>query len=493
MSRESPLVLIMAAGLGTRMKSDKAKVLHEVAGRPMIVWVVEAARQAGADRVVAILGHQNEAVKAALDARYGAGTIDVALQTEQKGTGHAVQCALPAIEREPDDRIVVILTGDAPLLRTERVAELVDACAASPAGMALLSTVPDRQMPYGRLVRDGAGKLLRIVEHSDATAEEKLIRDTNAGFYAIRLGHLRADLATLRADNAKGELYLTDLVARAASRGGATSIDAPFDEVSGVNDRVDLAAVGTAARRRINEHWMRAGVTMIDPASTYIDADVGPIGQDAWIGPNVVIRGKSSIGARARIDAGTVIIDSPIGDDGQVRAYSVIHDTAVGTRVSIGPFSHCRPGSRLDDDVHLGNFVETKKAHLMQGAKAGHLAYLGDASIGARANIGAGTITCNYDGTNKHKTTVEAGAFIGSDSQLVAPVTIGRDAYVGSGTTVTKDVPRGALALSRSKQVNIEGWATRFRDAQARRKSRTGEMSIARDPGTDKPGDKGRE
>jgi bifunctional UDP-N-acetylglucosamine pyrophosphorylase / glucosamine-1-phosphate N-acetyltransferase len=469
----------MAAGLGTRMKSDKAKVLHEVAGRPMIVWVVEAARQAGSDRVVAILGHQNQAVKAALDARYGLGAIEVALQLEQKGTGHAVQCALPAIEGEPDDRIVVILTGDAPLLRTERVAQLVDACADAPAGMSLLSTVPDRMMPYGRLVRDGAGKLLRIVEHSDATAEEKQIRDTNAGFYAIRLGHLRRDLQTLRADNAKGELYLTDLVALAAQRGGAVALDAPFDEVSGVNDRVDLAAVNTAARRRINEAWMREGVTMVDPAATYIEADVGPIGQDAWFGPGVVLRGKTSIGARARVDVGSVLVDTTIADDVVIRPYSVFTETAVAARAQIGPFSHCRPGSRLDEDVHLGNFVETKKTHLMAGAKANHLAYLGDASVGARANIGAGTITCNYDGTNKHRTTIEAGAFIGSDSQLVAPVTVGRDAYVGSGTTVTRDVPRGALALSRVKQVNIEGWADRFREAQAKRKaSRSGEIPV---------------
>jgi bifunctional UDP-N-acetylglucosamine pyrophosphorylase/glucosamine-1-phosphate N-acetyltransferase len=233
MSRPHPIVLIMAAGLGTRMKSEHAKVLHEVAGRPMIAWAVETARAAGAERVVAILGHQFDAVKAMLDGRYGAGAIDVALQAEPKGTGHAVLCALPTLEREADDRIVVILSGDAPLLRAERVDELVAACAASPAGLALLSTVPDRPMPYGRLVRDAAGVLQRIVEHADASEAERAIKDTNAGFYAVRLGHLRRDLATLKADNAKGELYLTDLVARAAGRGGATAIDASFEEVSG--------------------------------------------------------------------------------------------------------------------------------------------------------------------------------------------------------------------------------------------------------------------
>ena len=381
-----------------------------------------------------------------------------------------MQCALPAVDKESDDRIVVILTGDAPLLASERIAELVAAAHASPAGMALLSTVPDRDMPYGRLVRDGAGVLEKIVEYPDATPAQKAIADTNAGFYAIRLGHLRKDLAALRADNAKGELYLTDLVAHAYARGGATALDAPFAEVTGINDRIDLAAVEISARRRINEGWMRAGVTMIDPASTYIDADVGPLGKDVWLGPSVALRGKTTVGDGVRIDVGCVITDTQVADGANVKPYSVMGESVIGPRTQIGPFSHCRPGTRLDEDVHLGNFVETKKAHLMAGAKANHLAYLGDASIGAKSNIGAGTITCNYDGINKFLTTIEAGAFIGSDSQLVAPVTVGRDAFVAAGTTVTKDVPRGALALTRVKQVNVEGWADRFRESQAKRK-----------------------
>jgi bifunctional UDP-N-acetylglucosamine pyrophosphorylase/glucosamine-1-phosphate N-acetyltransferase len=406
-----------------------------------------------------------------LDGRYGAGAIDVALQAEPKGTGHAVLCALPTLEREADDRIVVILSGDAPLLRAERVDELVAACAASPAGLALLSTVPDRPMPYGRLVRDAAGVLQRIVEHADASEAERAIKDTNAGFYAVRLGHLRRDLATLKADNAKGELYLTDLVARAAGRGGATAIDASFEEVSGVNDRVDLAAVDAAARRRINEALMRSGVTMAAPAATYVDADVGPIGADVWLGPGVCLRGAATrIGPGARLDTGCVLTDVAVAAGAYLKPYTVASEATIGARAEVGPFAHLRPKTVLDEDVKVGNFVETKKAHLMAGAKANHLSYLGDATVGAKANIGAGTITCNYDGFNKHHTTIEAGAFIGSDSQLVAPVTIGRDAYVGSGSTVTKDVPRGALALSRTKQVNVDDWADRFREAQARRK-----------------------
>jgi bifunctional UDP-N-acetylglucosamine pyrophosphorylase / glucosamine-1-phosphate N-acetyltransferase len=470
MSRQSPLVFIMAAGLGTRMKSETSKVLHKIAGRPMLHWVVTTARTVGAERVVAILGHQHDTVKTALDASFGAGTVEVAIQSEQRGTGHAVQCALPSVQNEADDRIVVILSGDAPLLVSERISELVRACAESPAGLALLSTRPDRDMPYGRLVRDEGGILQKIVEHTDATPEQRAIKDTNAGFYAIRLGHLRKDLASLRANNAKGELYLTDLIANAHARGGATSIDAPFTEVSGINDRVDLATVEAEARRRINAHWMRAGVTMIDPSSTYIDADVGPLGKDVWLGPNTVLRGKTKVGDQVRIDVGAVLSDVTVDDGTHIKPYSVLTESTIGEKVQIGPFSHCRPGTRLDEDAHIGNFVETKNTHVMAGAKANHLAYLGDASIGAKANIGAGTITCNYDGVTKHKTTIEAGAFIGSDSQLVAPVTIGRDAYVGSGSTVTKDVPRGALALTRVKQVNVEGWADRFREAQARRK-----------------------
>ena len=436
MSRQQPLVLIMAAGLGTRMKSDTPKVLHKVAGRPLLHWVVTSARTAGAGRVVAILGHKHEQVKAALDASFGAGAVDIALQTEQRGTGHAVQCALPAIAYEPDDRIVVILTGDAPLIASDRIAELTAACAASPAGMALLSTVPPRPMPYGRLVRDASGKLEKIVEHSE------------------------------------GELYLTDLVAHAAARGGATSIDAPFTEVAGINDRVDLAAVEVAARRRINEAWMREGVTMTDPASTFIDADVGPLGKDVWIAANVALRGKTSVGDGVRIDLGCVLTDVQVAADTNIKPYSILTETTVAQRVQIGPFSHCRPGSRIDEDVHLGNFVETKKTHMMAGAKANHLAYLGDASVGQKANIGAGVITCNYDGVGKFQTTIESGAFVGSDSQLVAPVTVGRDAYVGAGTTVTKDVPRGSLAITRVKQVNVEGWADRFREAQTKKRKK---------------------
>ncbi|MBK9072742.1 MAG: bifunctional UDP-N-acetylglucosamine diphosphorylase/glucosamine-1-phosphate N-acetyltransferase GlmU [Myxococcales bacterium] len=467
-----PIVIILAAGMGTRMKSQLPKVLHAIAGRSLIAWVIEAARGAGAQQIVAVLGHKLADVRGALDDRYGVGTIAVAEQAEQRGTGHAVQSALPQLASAHDDQIVVILSGDAPLITSASIERLVAACQASPAGMALLSTIPDRDMPYGRLVRDAQGNLASIVEHLDATPAQREIRETNAGFYAVRLGHLRADLQTLGDQNKKGEVYLTDLVAKAAARGFATAIDAPFAEVSGINDRVDLAQVERLARRQIAERWMREGTTLQDPAQIYIDADVVAIGADTWLGCGVALRGKTTLGRGVKIDCGAILTDAVIGDGTVVKPYSVITETTVGQNAQIGPFSHCRPGTEIDDRVHLGNFVETKKAQIMAGAKANHLAYLGDVFIGADANVGAGVITCNYDGYSKNKTTIESGVFVGSDSQLVAPVTVGRGAYVGSGTTVTKDVPRGALALSRTQQVNVDGWADKYREAQAKRKAR---------------------
>jgi bifunctional UDP-N-acetylglucosamine pyrophosphorylase/glucosamine-1-phosphate N-acetyltransferase len=469
----APLVLVLAAGLGTRMKSARAKVLHPVAGRPLVVWAVENARAAGAGQIVAILGHQLDEVQALLDARYGAGAILVARQAEQRGTGHAVRCALPAIEREPDDRIVVITSGDAPLLLPSRIAELVRACEASASGMALLSTRPADPMPYGRLVRGAGGALERIVEERDASPAERAIDELNAGFYAIRLGHLRRDVAGLSSANAQGELYLTDLAAAASARGGAAVIEAPFDEVNGINDRVDLAAVDAKARRRINERWMREGVSFVAPDQTFVDADVGPIGRDTVIGPGVHLRGATRIGAGARIECGAVLENVVVADGAWLKPYTSATDASIGEQAEVGPFANLRPGTTLEGGVKIGNFVETKKAHFGVGSKANHLSYLGDVSVGAKANIGAGTITCNYDGFAKHTPTIEAGAFIGSDSQLIAPVTVGRDAYVGSGTTVTKDVPRSSLALSRTKQVNVEGWADRFREAQGKRRVRS--------------------
>jgi len=454
------------------MKSRRSKVLFTVAGRPLIAWAVDHAREAGAKRIVTVVGHQMDDVRATLEERYGEEAPTIAVQDPPRGTGHAVQCAVSTLEGESDDQIVVIVTGDAPLFGSDRISELNRACAESTAKLALVSTTAPRPMPYGRLVRDGDGRLARIVEETDASESERAIAELNAGFYAIRLGDLRRDIAALEDDNAQGELYLTDLAAAAHARGGAAVVSAAWDEVAGINDRADLAAVEAAARRNIATELLAAGVSFAAPEQTFVDADVLAIEPDVWLGPGVCIRGKCRIGRGTRIDAGCVLENCVVGEDVWIKPHSVLTETVVGNSVHVGPFAHCRPGTKIDEDARVGNFVETKKAHLMAGAKANHLAYLGDASIGARANVGAGTITCNYDGFGKYKTTIEAGAFIGSDSQLVAPVTVGKGAYVASGTTVTKDVPRGALALSRVKQINKEGWAEKFRTAQEKRQQR---------------------
>jgi bifunctional UDP-N-acetylglucosamine pyrophosphorylase/glucosamine-1-phosphate N-acetyltransferase len=455
--------VILAAGLGTRMKSETVKVLHKVAGRPLVFWPVELARAVGVRRVVAVLGHQLDAVRAALDARYGAGTIGVAEQREPRGTGHALQQALPALADEPGDARVLVLSGDVPLLRAETITRLL-ACTGP---CAVVTMQPASPRGYGRMVRDAAGKLKKIVEEKDASPEVRLVREVNSGIYVFQLDFLRAHLGGLRADNAQGELYLTDLIARAAEAGEVATVDASAEEVAGANDRVDLAALDAIARRQVNERWMREGVTMIAPDTVCIEADVLAIGKDSELGPNVQLRGKTTIGAKVKIDVGCVITDSTIDDGALLKPYCIVTESKIGARGQIGPFAHCRPGSDLAEDVHMGNFVETKKTRMGVGSKANHLAYLGDAEIGSKVNVGAGTITCNYDGKNKFVTRIEDGAFIGSDTQLVAPVTVGKGAYVGAGATITKDVPAGALAVSRTPQQNIEGWAEKKAKKQA--------------------------
>lgn len=453
--------IILAAGLGTRMHSDVPKVLHAVAGRPLVLWPVELARSLGAGRVIGVLGHRLEDVRALIDARFP-GAVTVVRQEPQRGTGDAVRQALPALAGEPDEAHVLILYGDVPLLGRDVVAALLAALGSAP--MALVTTRPPSPKGYGRVVRDAEGRLARIVEDKDASPAERALEEVNAGIYVFRLGFLRAAIAKLTTDNAQGELYLTDLAARAAEGAEVPTVEAPFDEVAGVNDRVDLARMDAVARRRVAERWMRAGVTILAPETVCIDADVAEIGRDVCLGPGVALRGAATrIAARVTIDVGCVLTDTQVGEGTLIKPYSVLWETRVGARAKLGPFAHCRPGTVLEDDVHVGNFVETKKAHLGAGAKANHLTYLGDAEIGPRVNVGAGTITCNYDGVAKHVTRIDEGAFIGSDTQLVAPVTVGKGAYVAAGTTVTKDVPAGALALSRTPQVNVEGYVERKR------------------------------
>jgi bifunctional UDP-N-acetylglucosamine pyrophosphorylase/glucosamine-1-phosphate N-acetyltransferase len=456
----SPLTaVILAAGQGTRMKSAKPKVLHELCGRPMIHHVVEAALAAGAEDVIVVVGHGREEVTAYLGRAFGA-NVRTAVQDAQHGTGHAVRCALPALGARAER--VLILYGDTPLLDAAelgRLAALLPAGAAEPLAM-LTVRVPDPH-GYGRIVRGAGGRVERIVEHKDATAEQRAIDEINPGIYVARAAFLRDAVERLQPNNAQGELYLTDIVEMAARQGGVASLlGRDATSLGGINDRAQLAAAEDVLYGRIADGLRRAGATI--RTSARVDAGV-VVEADAVLEHGVVLRGATRVGAGARIDVGSVLTDVTVAAGAQVKPYTIAQSSSIGEKAQIGPFSHLRPDSVIEADAHIGNFVETKKTTVRRGAKANHLAYLGDGDIGEGANVGAGTIFCNYDGFKKHKTDIGPGAFIGSDSQIVAPVKIGAGAYVATGTTVTRDVPEGALAISRVRQENKEGYAERLR------------------------------
>jgi len=454
--------VILAAGLGTRMKSERAKVLHRVAGRAMIEYPVALAQALHADRVVCVLGHQADQVLATVDGRFGAGAVEVALQHQQRGTGHALQQAAPLLAEHQG--LLLILSGDVPLLTEATLRRLCDT--ASAGILAMLTFSPPSPRGYGRVVRDDGGKVVRIVEEKDCSETERRIGECNAGVYCGPGRFIMDALGSLLPNNAQGELYLTDIVARAAKELGVAALETPTEEVMGVNDRVDLARADAAMRRRLTEALMRSGVTVADPDRLHLEPEV-VVGVDSTLGPGVQLHGHTIIGRGCRIDAGVVITDCTIGDGVHIKPYCVLTESSVGNHAHIGPFAHLRPGSVLDDDVHLGNFVETKKTRLGRGSKANHLSYLGDADIGARVNVGCGTITCNYDGYIKSKTVIEDDVFVGSDTQLVAPVTIHAGAVIAAGSTVVDDVPAGALVLTRVAQVHVDGWAARKRQKMA--------------------------
>jgi bifunctional UDP-N-acetylglucosamine pyrophosphorylase/glucosamine-1-phosphate N-acetyltransferase len=457
---QSFAAVILAAGQGTRMKSALPKVLHEVAGLPMLAHVVRAARRAGASRVVVVVGHARELVEKDLAARFGR-DVETVVQHEQKGTGHATRCAMAALEGYEGD--VVILAGDVPLLEAEAISSLVLAKHAGAKKLSVLTSHLDDPTGYGRILRDAHGHVVGIREHKDASPEERSIKEWNTGVYCVEAAFLRESLAKLDTKNAQGELYLTDVVATASEHGGSASVSWSSESVAGVNDRAQLAEVERTMRLRLATHFARLGVTIRDPETCYLGADV-VIEPDATIEPNVHLRGKTTVRAGARLDTGVVLEDVEVRAGAVVKPYTVAQKSVIGEAAQVGPFSHLRPDSVLGPDVHIGNFVETKKTTLGKGSKANHLAYLGDGVIGEKVNVGAGTIFCNYDGFQKHTTTLEDGCFIGSDSQLVAPITIGKNAYVGTGTTVTKSVPEDALAISRPKQENKLGYASRLRE-----------------------------
>lgn len=447
-------VIILAAGLGTRMKSATIKILHRAGGRPIIDYVLDLAREICARPPIMVIGHQREAVQKVVGerARY-------AVQDEQKGTGHAVLQAAALVE---GGRHVLILSGDVPLTRPETLRRLLDEHERSQNALTLLTMKLDDPGLYGRVVRDATDAVTRIVEARDASEEEKRIDEVNAGIYVFDGRRLFDNLRNLSTHNAQGEYYLTDLLVVLRNAGmsvGAVIADDPI-EALGVNSRADLASVEGEIQRRVIAKLMSEGVTFRNPATVVIDSTVA-IGNDTVVYPFVSIEGKTTIGSRCVIEPGVHLTDVTAGNDVHLKTGTVAENADIGDEASVGPYAHLRPGTRLGRHVKIGNFVETKKAVFGEGAKASHLSYIGDAEVGADANIGAGTITCNYDGVNKHKTVIEDGAFIGSDTQLVAPVRIGKGAYVGAGSTITKDVPPEALALSRTPQRVIEGWATR--------------------------------
>lgn len=452
--------VVLCAGKGTRMKSDKAKVLHPILGRPLCAYPISRAFEVGAARVVAVVGHQADAVTSAVSQQFQGSQVLFALQKEQRGTADAVKSAREQLSGFNDP--VLILYGDTPLLRKETLDALLAAFRSSKGKLALISMQMQNPQGYGRIVREG-GQVARIVEQKDCTPDQARITECNAGIYIVAADFLWRALDQVQPHNAQGEYYLTDLVEMAAKESGTgeiASVTCDVGETAGVNDKAELAACAKVLQERINTRHMKAGVTLLDPATTWIADDV-TIGPDTEIGPMVSLHAGTRIGAKVTIGQGCVLSHTLVAEGTEVKPYSVFEDAEVGKGCIIGPFARLRPGSQLAEGVHIGNFVETKKTLIGKGSKANHLAYLGDAEIGAGVNVGAGTITCNYDGKNKFKTVLEDGVFIGSDTQLVAPVRVGQGAYVGAGTTVTRDVPPMSLAVSRTPQTVKEGWVAK--------------------------------
>jgi bifunctional UDP-N-acetylglucosamine pyrophosphorylase/glucosamine-1-phosphate N-acetyltransferase len=459
-------VAIMAAGKGTRLKSQLPKVLHEVGGKPLLEYVIRAAvRIAPAKDVFAIIGHEADRVRAAMQHT----GVTFVLQAEQRGTGHALMVARAALAGYDH---VIVLSGDAPLITPETIGHLRNFHLEEQAAMTLLSADLENPTGYGRVLRKSAhgAEVQAVVEEKAASAAQKKIREINSGFYVFAVKELYGNIEKLSTANAHGEYYLTDMAAvlrNARQRVVAWKTENP-SEVLGGNTRAELADIDQHLRMSKCRQLMDDGVTVFYPATCVIDADVS-VAPDTVIEPYVQLLGKTRVGMACRIRSYSVIRDSEIGDGVLVRPGSVMEESRVGAGAVIGPYSHLRPGSEIGEGAHVGNFVETKKIRLGKGSKANHLTYLGDAEIGANVNIGAGTITCNYDGVNKHKTIIGDGVFVGSDSTLVAPVRVGKGAYVGAASCITDDVPEDALAVGRARQIVKEGWA---REKRAQRNSK---------------------
>ncbi|XVU24845.1 bifunctional UDP-N-acetylglucosamine diphosphorylase/glucosamine-1-phosphate N-acetyltransferase GlmU [Actinoplanes sp. CA-054009] len=456
-------VVVLAAGEGKRMKSATPKVLHPLLGRTLVGHVLAAAEPAGAEQLIVVVGHKADQVEAHL-AEIAPTALPV-LQAEQNGTGHAMRIALEAAPEATGT--VVVLNGDVPLLRPETVSDLIAAHEAGGRGATVLAAeVPDPS-GLGRIVRDAAGNLERIVEERDAPAEVKGIREINAGIYAFDVASLREALSKLSTDNDQGEEYLTDVFGLLAAAGDPVGVFVAPDaqETLGCNDRAELAKLRALLRDRVNEAWMRRGVSILDPATTWIDVTV-TLEPDAEIDQNSQLIGATSVAGGAIVGPDTTLIDTTVGAGAVVlRTHSI--GAQVGDEATVGPFSFLRPGTKLGRKAKVGGFVETKNAELGDGAKVPHLSYVGDATVGAKSNIGAGTIFANYDGVNKNHTTVGEAAFVGSDTVLIAPATIEPGAYVAAGSAISGTVPAGSLAVTRAPQRNVEGWVARRRAGTA--------------------------
>jgi len=442
-------IIILAAGVGKRMRSDLPKVLHSLAGRPLLGHVLDAARALEPRGIHVVHGHGAEKVRAA----FPQPDIRWVLQGEQLGTGHAVRQALPQVGAESD---VLILYGDVPLVRPATLKRLLEAARA---GLAVLTAQVADPSGYGRIVRDAAGRIVRVVEQKDASPTELAIREVNAGFFALSARRLGSWLTRVGNDNAQKEYYLTDIVGLAVAEAIPVSAIRVEDhwEVAGVNSQQELAALEREVQAREAQRLLEGGVALADPARIDVRGEL-KCGRDVSIDVNCIFEGRVEIADRVRIGPNCVLRNVTIGQGSEVHAFSHLEQAELGARCRVGPFARLRPGTELGEEAHVGNFVEVKASRLGAGAKANHLTYIGDAEVGARVNVGAGTITCNYDGAVKHRTVIEDDCFIGSDTTLVAPVRLARGSYIGAGSTISKDTPAGQLTLARARQVSVPAW-----------------------------------
>lgn len=452
----SRAIVVLAAGKGTRMKSDLVKVLHPLAGTPMLSFILNLARSLRPNRLVVVVGSQRDLVKQ----QFSAADVIFVDQEEQLGTGHAVSAASQALKGFQGT--VLILCADVPLLTEGTVRKFLQSHEDSQATLSVLTTKLENPRGYGRVFRGEDKQLLRIVEDKDLRAEEETIREINTGIYCVEAGFLFSALSSLSDQNAQKEYYLTEIVEKASSQGKkamAYVAEEPF-EVMGINTRLDLAKANQYLRQKIAERHMLEGVTLMDPQTTYIDRQV-EIGRDTTIYPNCYLLGKTSLGEGCVVEPGCKLTNTRVGNFVTIKASSVISESVIEDRVEVGPFAHLRPQTILREGSRIGNFVEVKKSVIGTGTKANHLSYIGDATLGKQVNVGAGTITCNYDGHKKHPTIIEDGVFVGSNTELIAPIKIGRNAVIGAGSTITKEVPPETLAVSRSKQVHYKKRAPR--------------------------------